>query len=283
MWALAAVGLAVLAVVVAVYAAWRPAFPPAVVINPTETADAAISADLGLANTVKDAPVDTRTAVAATATSNAHSGPVTSASAQQPATAAVDSGTMADPVTPDAEPQVLVVPAPPKPGERLPRGADELRRAVLGPDAMPPASPRVDAPTPVAQPERTPVPPDLLADIEDFKRSVQSGAGERSARSSETSRVAPNETPNPSRVGDDPVAASFSGQPAPLTSDLRRRLPPFSMTVHVYDPDPERSFVYVNGSKVREGELTRDGFFVEQVVADGAIIRYDDHRFFKSP
>ena len=35
--------------------------------------------------------------------------------------------------------------------------------------------------------------------------------------------------------------------------------------------------------KVREGELTRDGFFVEQVLADGAIVRYDEHRFFESP
>ena len=55
------------------------------------------------------------------------------------------------------------------------------------------------------------------------------------------------------------------------------------MTVHVYDPSPTRRFVYLNGSKLREGELSRDGFIVEQIVADGAIFRYDEHRFFQSP
>jgi hypothetical protein len=34
---------------------------------------------------------------------------------------------------------------------------------------------------------------------------------------------------------------------------------------------------------VREGEQTRDGFVVEQVAADGAIFRYDEHRFFQPP
>jgi hypothetical protein len=68
-----------------------------------------------------------------------------------------------------------------------------------------------------------------------------------------------------------------------LSSALRRELPSFSMTVHVYDPDPKRRFVYLNGSKVREGETTRDGFMVERVVADGAVFRYEDYRFFQAP
>ncbi|MFP4602352.1 MAG: general secretion pathway protein GspB [Halochromatium sp.] len=75
----------------------------------------------------------------------------------------------------------------------------------------------------------------------------------------------------------------MSDRPAPLSGRLRRELPPFSMTVHVYDADPARRFIYLNGNKLREGELSRDGFFVEEVGADGAVLRYDAHRFFQSP
>ena len=228
------------------------------------------------------------------------------ADADEVADAGTDTAEAERDVERDPEPQVLVVPAPPKPGERLPRGAEELRRAVLGDDASPADAPalsaqreptRAKAPISEPAPEHAPIPPELIAEIEAFKRSFreEGGGGPATGTQSASTRTQlPALTPAPtskpaSRSASKPAeqsreaAAPLSDQPAPLSSKLRRELPPFSMTVHVYDADPARRFVYLNGSKLREGERARDGFFVEEVRADGAVLRYDEYRFFQSP
>ncbi len=267
-WVFAAVGLVALAAAVALYA----------VLSPRSAPDAPVVVNGGLEQEVS-------------AGVGASQGSVSGSSSGSDLGPSLDSGPSR---VVSVEPQVLVVPAPPKPGERLPRGADELRRAVLGPDASPSIERRQPRPAPVAAdpapPERdyAPVPPELIAEIEEFKRTYQAG-------SSSTSRVGREDHPGPRAAADPALGksasadaqgsgdASSSGRPALLSSTLRRKLPPFLMTVHVYDENPARRFVYLNGSKVREGELTRDGFFVEQVLTDGAIVRYDDYRFFESP
>jgi hypothetical protein len=180
------------------------------------------------------------------------------------------------------EPQVLVVPAPPKPGQRLPRGADELRRAVLGPEASPSISvdrprapPRRQAALPPV-PETTPVPDDLIADIEAFKQEV-GGSGDRPRR--ETGKSAEKGVPPLSAAA---AGKGSAGAPAPPPSPaLRRRLPDFAMSVHVYDVDPGRRFVYINGRKVRENQTSREGLRVENVRADGAVLSWDGERFFQ--
>lgn len=283
-WVFAAMGLAALAVVVALYALLRPAIAP----------DASMSKPTAI-----NAELEQGAAAAAAAVGVGRgSEPGTIAGLEfdvdlRPDIERAGSTSplpLTDPDDLSVESQVLVVPAAPKPGERLPRGADELRRAVLGPDASPSIERRQPSPE-RAPPERdfTPVPPELIAEIEEFKRTHQTGSrsasgvaqeaepGRRAAATPElTKRSAGHSAPSSQQ-------ASSSGRPAPLSSNVRRQLPPFLLTVHVFDEDPARRFVYLNGSKVREGELTRDGFFIEQVLADGAIVRYDDHRFFESP
>ena len=266
-WVQAAFGLAVVAVVFAGYAALRSPTPQV----PTVAAGNA------------DSPVSSAPTLATTPAGAAQRS-ASPGTAQPPAQGSDTASALAldDPDSLSVEPQVLVVPAAPRPGERLPRGADELRRAVLGPEVSPSVQRRAAAPASAPPvPEYAPVPPELIAEIEDFKRSVEdgtepSGAQERSGKAS----AAGNER---SRSQKKTKAASDVGRPGPLTSSLRQQLPPFSMTVHVYNDEPSRRFVYLNGKKVREGELTRDGFFVEQVVADGAIFRYEDLRFFQQP
>jgi len=67
----------------------------------------------------------------------------------------------------------------------------------------------------------------------------------------------------------------------PPSAALRRKLPEFLMTVHVYDADPSRRFVYINGRKVGEHQTTREGLRVEQVMADGAVLSWQGERFFQ--
>ncbi|MBK5940262.1 general secretion pathway protein GspB [Halochromatium roseum] len=301
-WVFTAVGLAALAVVVAIYAALRPTTAPDASSLLSGELEQGISAGIGSGQrSVAGLDADSDEGLADG--SSRPEGAALQAAAVQGAVGAevgVASASSASPTSPlrlsdpddlSVEPQVLVVPAAPKPGERLPRGADELRRAVLGPEASPSIERRQASPD-SAPPERdfATVPPDLIAEIEDFKRTFQSGgtrpaaSASRDAEAVRRSAAAPESTERSigNRAENNRQAASGE-RPAPLSSTLRRQLPPFLMTVHVYDDDPVRRFVYLNGAKVREGELTRDGFFVEQVLADGAIVRYDDYRFFQSP
>lgn len=202
-----------------------------------------------------------------------------SLAAQGPAEPLPAAPSVAEEPNDEVEPQVLVVPAPPKPGERLPRGADELRRAVLGPEAAPPPiaapAPASSPPSPPSRPasatDRTPVPEDLIADIEAFKRQV----------GSDTAAPSKGEDKKPAAPAED--SGPDIGLPAvsPASAALRRRLPDFLMTVHVYDADPQRRFVFINGRKLREQQTSREGLRVEQVLTDGAVLSWNGERFFQ--
>ncbi|MBK1704594.1 general secretion pathway protein GspB [Halochromatium glycolicum] len=286
-WIYVALGLAIIAVMLASYAALRPpVLEPAadpVAVSDVDTAAGDQGAGAMIASAEPEAKPAAKPGAKPGTGASGMTGPTRNAGDSGPQSAPASSGTdsplaATDPDDLSVEPQVLVVPAPPKPGERLPRGADELRRAVLGPEASSSIRRREQGPVRAQPaPDHVPVPPELIAEIEQFKRTVQAGDGPAAesddATAADQDRVA-------SRAA---TSDASSGRPPPLSSSLRRQLPPFSMTVHVYDPSPTRRFVYLNGNKLREGELSRDGFIVEQIVADGAIFRYDEHRFFQSP
>jgi len=175
------------------------------------------------------------------------------------------------------EPQVLVVPAPPKPGQPLPRGADELRRAVLGPDGSPSVDvkPKETAPAPPL-PEHAPVPDDLIADIEAFKKQMHTAPAKPSP---------PAVPPPPDLLrGLAPPAAAVDNSdavPPPASLSLRGKLPEFRMMVHVYDADPARRFVYINGRKLGEHQKSKEGLKLERVLPDGAVLSYQGEEFFQ--
>ncbi|MGD9408679.1 MAG: general secretion pathway protein GspB [Thiohalocapsa sp.] len=193
------------------------------------------------------------------------------------------------------EPQVLVVPAPSKPGEPLPRGAEELRQAVLGEgggrlsasvdtdnaaerDDLPvPPAPDTALPAERAPSEQTPVPEDVVAEIEAFKELVRKRDPDALKRPDSAPPLLP-EPPGLKRLRPDAQADALPPRPS---LDLRNRLPPFSMNVHVYNNDPQQRFVYINGHKLGEGQKSREGIHLEQVVADGAVLSYDGERFFQ--
>ncbi|NBC13727.1 MAG: GspB domain-containing protein, partial [Gammaproteobacteria bacterium] len=191
------------------------------------------------------------------------------------------------------EPEVLVVPARAGPGEPLPRGAEELRRAVLGDGERVSASvdsPSGDSqslPTPPAPDEplsrsgadreRAPVPDDVLAEIEAFKELVR----KRDPDALERAAAKPPPLPEPPGLKALRPEPQAMARPARPSLDLRNRLPPFSMTVHVYNDDPQRRFVYINGRKLSEGQRSREGIRLQQVVTDGAVLSYDGESFFQ--
>jgi general secretion pathway protein B len=132
------------------------------------------------------------------------------------------------------------------------------------PPPPPPASNGVVAKRPA---EKT-IPEDLRRDIEAFKDQVRQ---ERSGTQ-----------PKPeARDKGQASQADVPPQQLRLPREVRRRLPAFLMTVHVYDKVPAKRFVLINALKMREGERTREGIQVDEILPDGAVLSYDGHRFYQ--
>jgi len=223
-WSALALALALTALAVALYAAWQVATPPPV-----------------------PQPVRDQTAAVLAPPPEANPAPAPARAPDEP-----------------AAPRVLVVPAPRADGQPLARGAEELRRAVLGePPPLPPAAPPPARAAPVPTvPAATPVPPALRAEIAAFKH----------------------------QVGRQPPLPVVPAPPAAATDDApTRHAPPtpgphwpaIALNVHVYDDDPTRRFVYINGVKLHEGETAPNGVTVERVLADGVWLGYRGERFFQ--
>jgi len=73
----------------------------------------------------------------------------------------------------------------------------------------------------------------------------------------------------------EPEVLRLSQLPIPL----RRGLPEITMSVHAYDPHPERRFVRINGAKHREGDRLDDSLWLQEITDDGAILKYRDLLF----
>jgi len=151
----------------------------------------------------------------------------------------------------------------------------ELRRQLEAEEGATPGSEEwIDAARP-QEPVPTPVPTDLIADIESFKQQA------RHAGSKDLSKGrfgAPGTTPK-SAVAPPP---RYPGDVTKLrlTREQQASLPTFLMTVHVFDTDQARRFVLINGLTYHEGDKTREGLVVEQIVAGGAVLSHQGNPFF---
>ncbi len=64
-----------------------------------------------------------------------------------------------------------------------------------------------------------------------------------------------------------------------LGPDVRAALPGIELNVHIYSPDPPGRFVFLNNSRYREGERTREGVRVEAITEAGVVLDYHGTRF----
>ena len=69
--------------------------------------------------------------------------------------------------------------------------------------------------------------------------------------------------------------------PERLPKELRERLPQFIMSAHIYDKEPSKRFVLINGLKTREGEESREEITVVEILPDGAVLSFDGNRFYQ--
>lgn len=275
-WPLVAMGMAGAAVVIALYAALRvplspPTGPPNAGLSGLPTAGPAVPAQV--------APVAPPTRPQAMDDSSLTQSPLI------PAPVGVTAPAPPEPFLlepePTAEPLVEPPPlrrAPARPRQKTTAGSTEvsdhtplrhpdlseesdlaaeleLQRQLDSELGMPPYEEEILADPP------TPVPRDLIADIEAFKQKVlKDRAGKPVTQAAEA-------------MDEDPMSLR-------LTREQEADLPPYLMTVHVFDKEQSKRFVLISGRKYREGDKTREGMTVERILTDGAVLSYKGNPFF---
>jgi general secretion pathway protein B len=187
--------------------------------------------------------------------------------------AGTPSFTTADTEDTQPEPDILLVPAPDPHGQPLPRGAEEIRKAVLGDTSPLPSEPTTASqPVPPPAPQDSVAPETLIADIEAFKREVKGHGG----AAAEARQPKPPRTPE-SRS----VAVTEPPPPAPVeVSDPPADLPAYQISVHVYNAEQSDRFVYINGEKMQEQETTSQGLKIEEITQAGVILSFEGISFF---
>ena len=151
-----------------------------------------------------------------------------------------------------------------------PASAAPMPAAASAPVVMPPAPQPAQASPPSPQPTTSGAPPAATA---------RPAATVATAASAPTAATAPASTPASGRAsgsmsGPAPVAA----MPARTRDDLLAAgdaVPEAQVSLHVYDADPAKRFVFLNGQRLREGDAAANGLRVERIDADGVVL---DHR-----
>jgi general secretion pathway protein B len=268
-WGLMAMVLAGLAVAIALYAALRnapegmsptPAQPLAVTqaqaTGPTPGA-APVSGTPPPALVATPAPSDPGQAPthAAARLSTSASPPATPPAPPAPGTAAMPAG---QPATPAGSPRVSARPAPPASlPAQLPASVDE--------DIANPETDEAGGESEVGaagSTRRDGIPDDLRQDIQSFKEQLSGGEGSKTRKKAVAQKQV---TPQERR----------------LPHEVEQRLPTFLLTVHIYDAEPTKRFVIIDGRKLRQGESTRNGVLVEEILPDGVALAFEGHPFFR--
>ncbi|MGH8227775.1 MAG: general secretion pathway protein GspB, partial [Steroidobacteraceae bacterium] len=77
------------------------------------------------------------------------------------------------------------------------------------------------------------------------------------------------------------VRESNSGLPTyqELASQPGSQLPQLELDLHVYSPQPDQRFVFLNMTKLREGDSLPQGVRVDTITPSGVILSYRGKRF----
>jgi len=150
---------------------------------------------------------------------------------------------------------------------------DERSDAVTPDVAVPGVAAPIVAPAPAASAGGAP---------------ADAGSASPSASAAVPSAAPPATRPAPA-VGVTPTATAMTqavaspataapAAPARTRDDLLAAgdaVPETQVSLHVYDADPAKRFVFLNGQRLREGDVAANGLRVERIDADGVVL---DHR-----
>ncbi len=262
---LAAVALAGLAVAIALYAALRTG-PE--VVPPATTLTSPVTQPAG------PAPVGAPVAAPASGASPALvAPPATATPAPAAAPLAVSPGLSPTPsATPSAAPPAALAPvappvvtagaATPAPSPARSVAPDDDTLVDVGGEASDGAPEGMDDSAGVASRPADGIPDDLRQDIQSFKEQIKGGEGSKAAKKASVQKPVPP-------------------QERRLPREVEERLPSFLLTVHIYDAEPAKRFVVIDGRKLRQGDSSRGGILVEEILPDGVALSFEGHPFFR--
>ncbi|MCA1714785.1 MAG: general secretion pathway protein GspB [Gammaproteobacteria bacterium] len=84
--------------------------------------------------------------------------------------------------------------------------------------------------------------------------------------------VAESEAP-PAPVPPAPGSAAIL-QLADLPAEQRKQLPPLRISMHMWDQDPARRFVIIDGARLHEGDRVGDAV-IEQITSDSVLLDWN--------
>ncbi len=262
---LAAVALAGLAVAIALYAALRagPEMAP-----PASTLASPVTQPAGPAPV--GAPVaapasgasPALASIPATATPAPASAPLSVSPGLSPTASPTPSAAPPAALSPVAPPVVNSGSAPPAPPPVRSAAREDDTLVEAGSEASDGAPEGMDDSAGVASRPADGIPDDLRQDIQSFKDQIKGGEGGKAAKK------ANNQKPVPP-------------QERRLPREVEERLPSFLLTVHIYDAEPAKRFVVIDGRKLRQGDLSRGGILVEEILPDGVALSFEGHPFFR--
>jgi general secretion pathway protein B len=219
------------------------------------------------------------------------------APAVQPTQTAIDAN-----VAPSTAPSAMPGAAGPPPGAMpapMPTApAPAPRGAALGPDGLPVATGTV-TPADGLRGAPTRFNPPLVE--EDPAEAYEPPPAPRGAPVNPadympaTAGPAPVATPMPQPSGYPLTAGSGPSAPPGRASSVRTSsaipsrddlmasgqgdIPPASVGLHVYDASPGARFVFVNGTRAKEGDVLPNGLRVDEITAEGTVLSFRGSRF----
>jgi len=158
-----------------------------------------------------------------------------------------------------------------RPVDSAPRPADDIAASIPAPDAGSPV-----AVEPTMEPALRSPPPTATA-------AMQPSVVPPPAPMREPLPAVPNPAPAPAPEPVAPTPASpASGnaaivQLADLSADQRKQLPPLRMSMHMWDQDPARRFVIIDGARLTEGDRIGDAV-IGQITADSVLLDWNGRR-----
>ncbi len=66
-------------------------------------------------------------------------------------------------------------------------------------------------------------------------------------------------------------------QLADLSAEQRRQLPPLKMSMHMWNQDPARRFVIIDGARLGEGDRIGDAV-IDRITADSVVLDWNGRR-----
>lgn len=156
-------------------------------------------------------------------------------------------------------------------------------------------------PPPAIKEEAVPQPPPVI-EKDEVPVLVQSPVPQEQVASKpfvmateDSARVVPENIPDPGieaqtviKVGDLPPPVqqqvdSESAEALPLVQDLppsvQKMLPQLKLAGHVYAKDASKRMIIINNRICREGDLVENQLYLEQILWEGVVLRYQDIRF----